>query len=186
MLAVAFDPRHGKVYIRREVQERLTANQVIERAFKLAVQTNSRYVCPEKIGMEGPQKVNWEVAAAAMDMPIRLVWLGMGHVKAGDYGSGKDAIKIWRAQQIAPFYERKEIFHHIDMKGGWLEQRLLEYPRMKDYGLTDCAGYIPGVMDELGIRFDAQPKKYENVERFPKTTDNEKIKQRILTGAWAV
>jgi len=41
-------------------------------------------------------------------------------------------------------------------------------------------------MDELGIRFDAQPKKYENVERFVKTNDNDKIKQRILTGAWAV
>lgn len=186
MIAIAINQRMGQINIRREVQERLTANQVITRAFDLAVETNSRYVCVESIGMDGPQRVNWEVAARAMDMQVRLIWLGMGHVKAGDYGSGRDAIKIWRAQQIAPFYERKDIWHHIDMMNGKLEQRLLEYPRMKDYGLTDCVGYIPGVMDELGVRFDSQSKRYENVKRFEPTHNHDKIKARVLSGAWAV
>lgn len=186
IIAVAVDPRNAAIYIRRVVYEHLNSNDIPRRVFDIAVETNTNIVCPEVIGQQGVVDINFTNEVTKRGLPIQLIWLKQGHTPKGDYGSGNDAIKRWRGQQILPYYQSKEVWHHPALAGGQAEMHLMDYPFPSDWCTTDCLGYIPSVMAELGIVFGKQTEKYKNIQQFPQQRNWDAMSKQIKNNSWAV
>lgn len=186
ILVCAIDPKLGAIYMRRAISEHLTTAQIPVRALEVAVETNSRIVAVERIGAEGYVDTNFINATVERGMNVQLIWLGVGHTPHGDYGTGNDAIKRWRAQQILPYYQEMNVWHHPDhVTGSSMERMMLDYPRPADWCMTDCAGYIPAVMHEIGVTFSTQRAKHENISRFKDYFDERKMNTAIQSNSWA-
>ena len=184
IMAVAIDPYKAEIIIRKAVGEHLTTAQIPERALQIAVETNSRIVAVERMGAEGYVDTNFMNCASQRNLQVQFIWLGQGHTPKGDYGTGDDAIKRWRAQQILPYYQEGNVWHADDLAGGQMEQMLLDYPRPADWCMTDCGGYIPAIMHEVGCVFHAQKKKQESVVQFKDYFDQKKLQSDIANQTW--
>ena len=183
ILAVAVNPRSNMVYIRRAVAEHLKSADVAKRATEIAVETNSQMIFVEIIGQVGVTDENFTNQVTKRGLPIQLFWLNQGHTPKGDYGTGKDAIKRWRAQQVLPYYQDGEVWHHISLQNGAMEMHMKDYPNPADWCLTDCAGYIPACMHEIGVVF-GKVEKYDNITRFPMPENSREVDDFIRSGAW--
>lgn len=184
IIAVAISPKLGSIYIRRAVGLHLNSADIPARAIKMAVETNSSMVFVEIIGQHGVTDINFTNEVTKRGLPIQLMWLNQGHTPRGDYGTGNDAIKRWRAQQILPYYQQKEVFHALSLKGETMEQHMLDYPSPTDWCFLDCAGYIPAVMHILGLHF-GQQVKYDNIARFQPNKANARMDDDIKNRRWA-
>lgn len=184
IIAVAVNPRKNAIYIRRAVAEHLKSADVPKRALEVAVQTNSQMVFVEIIGQHGVTDENFTNAVTKRGLPIQLFWLTQGHTPKGDYGTGNDAIKRWRAQQILPYYQDGEVWHHPDLRDSPYEMHQKDYPNPTDWCFLDCSGYIPAAMNEIGVVF-SRIKKYDNIERFQLPETSFDVDDYIHSGEWA-
>jgi hypothetical protein len=184
IMAWAVDPYKAEIYKLKAVGEHLTTSQIPERALQIAVEHNARIVAVERIGAEGYVDTNFINCASQRNLQVQFIWLGIGHTPKGDYGTGDDAVKRWRAQQILPYYEEGNVWHHDELAGGQMEQMYLDYPRPWDWCMTDCGGYIPAVMHEIGCVFHPQKKKHENVINFKALYDTNKMDAAIRDRSW--
>jgi len=197
MIAVAVRPREGRVYVRRARALHLNSNQVPHAALEMCVETNSQMVFVEIIGQRGVTDINFTNSITKRGMPVQLFLLDRGHTPQGEYGVGRDAIKAWRAQQILPYYQDGDVYHHPDLQamGGdeftsgvvdsqsTLERTLLDFPEPEDWCFPDCLGYIPACLAELGVVFD-KIERYKNIEQFPVMQAYEQMTQDIEDGTW--
>lgn len=192
ILAVAIAPRLATIYIRRAIGMHLNSNDIPHHALNLAVETNSQMVFVEAIGQHGVVDVNFKQYIATRGVPVQLFLLDQGHTPRGDYGTAADAIKVWRGQQILPYYQEKQVIHHPDLRsanagddGNSMEQHMLDYPSPSDWCFIDCAGYIPAVMAELGIQFTKQ-ERYSNMVQFAARKNAARMTQDIRKQRWAI
>ena len=174
----------GTIYIRRAKGLHLNSCDVPKAALDVAVETNSQIVFVEIIGQRGVTDINFTNAVTKRGMAAQLMFLEQGHTPRGDYGKGNDAIKVWRGQQILPYYQDKEVMHHPDLRGSEAEMHMLDYPRPSDWCFIDCFGYIPAAMHELGILFTKQ-KKYDNLVQFKQKQDYSKMTRQLREREWA-
>ena len=190
MLAVSIDPLQRKIHMRRIVNRRMKPNEIYDECFKVALETNSRYIAVEETGLKEFIRQPFEDAARMRNLPVRFLWLNArSGQNIGDFGSGREAAKRARAAQIAPYYHDKMVWHDESLKDSAFEQQMLSYPRPRFWDLLDCAGYVPAVMAELGIHFappepdpfgsNAQPTFPDESESFQQTQD-------ILARRWSI
>lgn len=190
MLALSIDPLQRKIHQRRIVNRRMKPDEIYEECFKLALETNSRYIAVEDTGLKEFIRQPFEDAARMRNLPIRFIWLNArGGQNIGDFGTGRDAAKRARAAQIAPYYHQKMVWHDESLKDSAFEQQMLSYPRPRFWDLLDCAGYIPAVMAELGIHFappEPDPLGRNIQPSFPDADDAWEQAQDILSRKWAL
>lgn len=184
IISVAVDPKKNAIYIRRAVAEHLKSADVARRAIEVAVESNAQIVFVEIIGQHGVTDENFTNAVSKRGMPIQLFWLHQGHTPKGDYGTGNDAIKRWRAQQVLPYYQDGEVYHHPDLKDSPFEMHQKDYPNPTDWCFLDCCGYIPAAMNEIGVVF-SRITKYDNIERFALPESSFDVDDYIASGDWA-
>ena len=185
ILAVAIAPRIATIYIRRAIGMHLNSNDIPHHALNLAVETNSQMVFVEAIGQHGVVDVNFKQYITTRGVPVQLFLLDQGHTPKGDYGTAADAIKVWRGQQILPYYQEKQVIHHPDLRETEIETHMLDYPRPSDWCFIDCAGYISAVMAELGVQFTKQ-ERYSNMVQFAARKNADRMTQDIRKQRWAI
>lgn len=184
IMSFAIDPYKAEIYILDAVGEHLTTGQIPVRAFEIGVKHNTRIMAVERIGAEGYVDTNFINHATERDIQCQFIWLGVGHTPKGDYGTGDDAIKRWRAQQILPYYEKMNVWHADHLAGGQMEQMFLDYDRPADWCMTDCAGYIPAIMHEIGCVFHPQKVKHQNVVNFKPFFEENRMNQDVQNRNW--
>ena len=188
MLSVSIDPLQRKIHQRRIVNRRMKPDEIYDECFKLALETNSRYIAVEDTGLKEFIRQPFEDAARMRNLPIRFIWLNArGGQNIGDFGTGRDAAKRARAAQISPYYHQKMVWHDQSLKDSAFEQQMLSYPRPRFWDLLDCAGYIPAVMAELGIHFappEPDPLGRNVQPAFQDDNDSWQQTQDIMAGAW--
>lgn len=186
MLAVAIEPKMSQIYIRRAIAEHLPTGAIQHRAIDLAIETNSRIIAAELIGQEGYLDTTFYTAASERNVQLTFLWARSAATPKGDYGTGPDAVKVWRAQQILPDYKGGRVQHHIDLRESALEMHMTDYPRPVDWCLLDCAGYIPWVRKELGCAsMAARPDRHPNVLAFKEAQNRAAMSREIRAGAWS-
>lgn len=190
MLAVSIDPLQRKIHMRRMVNRRMKPNEIYEECFKVAIETNSRYIAVEETGLKEFIRQPFEDAARMRNLPVRFIWLNArSGQNVGDFGTGREAAKRARAAQISPYYHDKMVWHDQSLKDSAFEQQMLSYPRPRFWDLLDCAGYVPAVMAELGIHFappEPDPLGRNAQPTFPDESDAFGQAQDILARKWAL
>lgn len=190
MLALSIDPLHRKIHMRRIVNRRMKPNEIYDECFKLAIETNSRYIAVEETGLKEFIRQPFEDGAMKRNLPVRFIWLNArGGQNIGDFGTGRAAAKRARAAQISPYYHDKEVWHDESLKDSAFEQQMLSYPRPRFWDLLDCAGYIPALMAELGIHFappEPDPLGRNIQPSFPDAEDAWEQAQDIISRKWAL
>ena len=189
IIAVALNPRMGEIVIRRAVAVHLNSNDIPDRTLKIAAETNSQIVFVEIIGQRGVTDINFTNAVTKRELPVALYWLDQGSTPHGDYGTGDDAIKRWRGQQILPYYQDGHVFHHPDLadpdnnKFG-IESFLLDYPNPTDWCFIDTLGYISAAMHKLGVVFH-KIDQFKNLVKFAKPANSAHVDKKMRERAWA-
>jgi len=145
----------------------------------------------EITGMEDSLRLLFEQAALERNLHkwIRLHWLDARATKVvGDWGHGKDAAKRARGAGILPFYQRGEVWHHEGLRNSALENQEMSYPKCPRWDALDCAGYIPHLLRQGGLWWEAraeaviddmlpEPRRRARVTR-------DEITRRIRSGKW--
>ena len=65
-----------------------------------------------------------------------------------------------------------------------MEQMFLDYDRPADWCMTDCAGYIPAIMHEIGCVFHPQKVKHQNVVNFKPFFEENRMNQDVQNRNW--
>lgn len=155
----------GRVNFRKTVSEKLSTKKMIDRVFDLAIDYKTRIVGIEITGLEDAGKHLFTSAAQQRGLDLEFVWLDGRQLPKGDFGKGTDAAKRARASQILPYYESGIIYHEQSMARGALEACCLSYPKCAEWGLLDCAGYVPTMLAHGGRIFNYKPKgRFEKKE----------------------
>jgi hypothetical protein len=188
IIAAAINPKRNAIVIREARAEHLYSNQIPDRAIDIAVETNSQNIFVEIIGQRGVTDINFTNAISKRGIGAQLWFLDQGHTPRGDYGTGNDAVKRWRGSQILPYYQDKEVWHHPRLRqpesSSKYERFLLDFPLPVDWCLTDCAGYIPAVMSELGIVF-MKTQRYSGIQNFKRPDNWSDMTKAIKNREWA-
>jgi hypothetical protein len=185
IMAVAAKP--GKIWIRKNIHDRLTMEEIPTRAYMLAIDTNTRTVAVEVTGGEDQTRFLFETILSSMGLQreIELVWLDARECPKGDFGSGRDSPKRARASMLLPFYRRMEVWHEEGMKDGPLENQLLSYPHPGHWDATDTASYIPVMLRRAGMYWDATQKDKPETS-FGDGRGKNTLRDRIRSGCWRI
>jgi len=156
ILSVAVDIDIGRIYFIKNVVRHMDVDVGYQTVFDIAKETGTRLIFTEDNGLS--QVLHNAMTTAASITGLGGVfdfrWLTSSRRQDVEYGTGDDAIK--RARAAAPFsyYKAGLIFHEDSMRGKDLEQRQAEYPECSNWDETDTAGYVPEILEELGIALD--------------------------------
>jgi predicted phage terminase large subunit-like protein len=125
--AVGFDARYNRIYFRDAVNDKLTPDQIYERALEMAETYNAKVIGVEETGLNNFIMYPFEQAARK-----RSRYVEIKAIKAL-----KD--KQLRVGALAYFYRVGAIWHNerIDVRGT-LETQLLSFPRSKYWDMMDC------------------------------------------------
>lgn len=191
ILGVAINPVIQKVYMRDLVCKHLDPIEVIEATLEMALALNTRMVWVENTGLEEWVEHLFRNEARARRIQVNLRWLdARARVgQTGDYGTGKDAPKRARAGTIQPYYKQRYVLHADHLMQSQLEQQMLSYPGCTMWDAIDCAGYVPRVMQELGIYWT--PAKQDEKSLYRRDfedagLDRLELRERIRRGDYMV
>lgn len=188
ILAVGLDLVHNQIFFRREISERLEVEQQMDKAFNMAVETNSRVICVEITGMPGYGKHAWENARAARGLwQIEFMWIDDRTTPQGDFGTGREARKRARAATINPYYKAGQVFHEISMKDGALELLELSYDKCPRWDIIDCAGLVLWVMEKANKFFSPRiltEQEAKEIQSFGDDDQFSKFGELITSGKW--
>lgn len=176
----------GQVMFRDAISEKLSTKRLIERVFDLAVDFKTKIIGIEITGLEDAGKHLFTSAAEQRGMSIEFVWLDGRQLPHGDFGKGTDAAKRARASQILPYYESGIVYHERKLCRGPLEACCLSYPKCAEWGLLDCAGYVPTMLAHGGRIFNFKPKnRFEpKDDPFDEQTSEEEWTEFLHSGSW--
>jgi hypothetical protein len=175
ILSSAIDPFAAFVYLRHLVNDRMSTEDFEESLFALAVQDNAYAIGVEVTGGDDLWKTKLINGARMRGININWVWLSphSTHVAIdGDFGTGRDAVKRRRAAGVSrlyrpylPSHPNGHVIHSEAIKGSALEGQMMTYPSIGICDALDCLGYIPQMMEELGISFREQVRDAKTGER---------------------
>jgi hypothetical protein len=177
----------GRIHFRKTVSEKLSTKRLIDRIFDLATDYKTKVIGIEITGLEDAGKHLFMSAAQQRNMNVEFVWLDGRQLPKGDFGKGSDAAKRARASQILPYYESGIVFHDMKMARGALESCCLSYPLCAEWGLLDCAGYVPTMLAHGGRIFQFKPPSNPNekiADPFEEYEEEQKWDEFITSGAW--
>lgn len=176
----------GRVCFRDTISEKLSTKRLLDRIFDLAVDYRTKIIGVEITGLEDAGRHLFTSAAQQRGMNIEFVWLDGRALPKGDFGKGSDAAKRARSSQILPYYEAGVILHERKLARGALESAELSYPKCAEWGLLDCAGYVPTMLAQGGRIFQFKPKgPYEaKDDPFDDQQDEEAWDEFMATQEW--
>jgi hypothetical protein len=187
ILYVAVDYKQGRVHFRKEINQRLSQDELLDTTFNTAFDMNTKIIAVEITGLGDAGKWMWiNYARMKGYNDFQFVWLEAKGLPKGDFGKGDDAAKRARASQILPLYQKHMVYHDVSLRGGSLEGQELSYPMSTQWDILDCAGYVPTMLDLSGRCFDATATKEGDPEppKFEDTIDWDEMTERIREGAW--
>lgn len=186
ILGVASDCNSGNIYLRKLVNKRLEPSEILDETFAMAVLLNTRVICVEVTGLEEHIKHLYKSAATSRDLDVEFVWLNARSIpKAGDFGTGREAIKRARGAAILPYYQADCIKHEETLRDSALEKQQLSFPLCARWDALDCTGYIPQILERGGRYF--MPKEMESARPdFLDADDYHEFGRKIKKLDWAV
>lgn len=184
MLAVAYDSRSGNIYLRDLINERLSMEEIVDRAFEMAVATNSTTICPEITGLNEWIQHPFQNENILKNYGKELFWLKAQALHSGDYGKGKEASKRARASTLIPYYRKNRVWHEQIIEHSALEQQMLSYPRPAKWDALDCAGYIPFILMESGCFAEPQIIRDIDEDGNEMPTNHDLLGAKIRARAW--
>ena len=187
ILYVAVDYKLGRTYFRKEINQRLSQDEMLDATFNTAFDMNTKTIAVEITGLGDAGKWMWVNYANQKGYnEFQFVWLEAKGLPKGDFGKGEDAAKRARASQILPLYQQHMVYHDVSLRGGSLEGQQLSYPMSAQWDILDCAGYVPTMLDLSGRCFDAKAtiegQQPSNV--FEDSIDWDEMTERLREGAW--
>ena len=187
IIMCAANYEQGRVHFRKTVSEKLSTKRLIDRIFDLATDYNTKIIGIEITGLEDAGKHLFMSAAQQRNANVEFVWLDGRQLPKGDFGKGSDAAKRARASQILPYYESGIVWHESEMARGALESCCLSYPLCAEWGLLDCAGYVPTMLAHGGriFQFKAPTNPHEKIaDPFNELEDDESWTEFLHGGSW--
>jgi hypothetical protein len=186
ILFVAVDYKQGRVNFRKEINQRLSQDELLDTTFNTAFDMNTKVIAVEITGLGDAGKWMWiNYAQMKGYNDFDFVWLEAKGLPKGDFGKGDDAAKRARASQILPLYQKHMIWHDVSLQGGSLEGQELSYPMSTQWDILDCAGYVPTMLDMSGRCFDAKATLHDpKAPVFEDRIDWDEMTKKIRSGAW--
>ena len=187
MLAVAVDEAAGRVYLRRQITERMSPGVFDETLFALASELNTTNLMVE--GLTKNSRLHEDLLRAAVKRNFHCTIYNLststGNVVDISGGSPKTAAKRRRAvfavrlyQPFEPSHPDGHVWHEESMRDTPLEAQQHSYPECTWWDALDCLGHIPQAMTILGIVFDSQRDMDE------RKTDERELEELLEVGAW--
>ena len=140
ILAVGFDCRTNRIYVRDAINRKLTPDQIFTEALDMADRFNTCVIGIEVTGLNNFVIYPFDQAAA-----VRKRFYDIKHIKAIKE-------KTLRVAGLAYFYRVGSVYHNKDVHvHGTLETQLMSFPRSKYWDVMDCLANIIE-MFELGNR----------------------------------
>lgn len=186
ILFCGVDYKTGRIYFRKEINQRLSQDEMLDCTFNTAFDMNTRIIAVEITGLGDAGKWMWMNYAQMKGYnQFEFVWLEAKGLPKGDFGKGDDAPKRARASQILPYYQQHMVYHDVSLKGGSLEGQELSYPMSVQWDILDCAGYVPTMLDMSGRCFDATATKDSDPKplRFEDNIDWDEMTAMLRQGA---
>jgi hypothetical protein len=176
----------GRILFRKTISEKLSTKKLIDRVFDLAIDYRTKIIGIEITGLEDAGKHLFTSAAIQRGLDVEFVWLDGRQLPKGDFGKGTDSAKRARASQILPYYEDGVVIHERSLAKGHLEASCLSYPKCAEWGLLDCAGYVPTMLAHGGRTFNHKPKgRFEpNEDPFEEQEDWDSWTEFLQEGAF--
>lgn len=178
----------GRIHFRKTVSEKLSTKRLIDRIFDLATDYRTKIIGIEITGLEDAGRHLFTSAAQQKNMNVEFVWLDGRKLPHGDFGKGSDAAKRARASQILPYYESGIVYHEQgEMARGALESACLSYPLCAEWGLLDCAGYVPTMLAHGGRTFQFKAPAHPNEkvsDPFDEYVEDEAWEEFLHGGSW--
>lgn len=187
ILYCGVDYKRGKVYFRKEINQRMSQDEMLATTFNTAFDMNTRTIAVEITGLGDAGKWMWVNYAQMKGYnEFEFVWLEAKGLPKGDFGKGDDAAKRARASQILPLYQQHMVHHDVSLRGGALEAQQLSYPMSVQWDILDCAGYVPVMLDLSGRTFDAKATRQFDAPppRLDDSLDWDEVTEALREGAW--
>lgn len=186
MIAVAVDYKSRKIHIRKEINERLSTMEMLDRCISLALEYHSKTIAVEITGLEDVAKHLFVTEAISRGLKnLDFVWLDARQLPKGDFGVGADKAKRARASMILPYYQKGLVYHDVSLRKGVLEGQCLSYPKSSKWDVLDCAGHIPKLLSIGGRYFDEEV--VDNPLGKPEFDDDydwDELGREIASGSW--
>lgn len=187
ILAVAADCKDGKIYFRREINQRLKPSQILDTVFDLALELNTRVIAIEATGLEDHLRHQYTSEAQRRRLDVEFVWLKSHALPRGNFGTGREAPKRARASMILPYYEKGHVWHEEGLKNGALEGQELSFPKSTHWDILDCAGYVPQLLELGGRYFEPQVAgTTKSGEGFEDDVDWDRLTEEIHGRNWCI
>ena len=166
MLAVAVDRINARIYLRRQITERMSPEEFDDALFRMAQETNTHWILIE--GLKGNNRFRDAMVRAAFARGQSCAFESLstrtGTVMLdGDFGTGRLAAKRRRAvfavrlyRPFEPTHPNGHVWHEESMMDSPTEAQMRSYPNCTWWDALDCVGHIPQAMALLGIFFDHQ------------------------------
>ena len=194
MLAVAVDRTAARIYLRRQITERMTPDQFDDALFKLGRDMNTTWYLIE--GLKSNNRFRDDMIRAAMKRGVTAAFESLsthtGNIIDIDV-SGPNAAKRRRAvfavrlyRPFAPTHLLGHVWHEESLRDSALEGQEKSYPNCSFWDALDCVGHIPQAMKVLGIYFDYQNPEEDEEKRQQFRGAVSMFGRRIAAGAWRV
>ncbi len=142
-LGVTVDPKQKIIFIRRMIDEKFAPNEYLENVFHAAGDIGACVVCLEKTGLS-----DWlEMAITTYQLEHNLFY------ETFLFEAGMDS-KMERFKQAVPYFLYKQVKIHPDIIERFSLQ-ILPYGHTARRDVGDCVAYIPRMMNQFGIVFEA-------------------------------
>lgn len=127
IVAVGFNATKGRIYFRDCINDRLTPDEIFDKALKMATRFNTANIGIEVTGLNNFVTYPFQQYIARQRNYINLVELKA--IKAKDL----------RVAALAPLYRMGAVYHNEDLHvRGSLEAQLLSFPYSKYWDVMDC------------------------------------------------
>lgn len=186
ILAVAANVKTGKIYFRKQLVERMEPEERLDKTIALALTMNSKLIAIEFAGIEDVLEHQYRNELSRRGINAQILGLRARAKPAGDYGTGREAIKRARAGFIIPYYRKGYVYHEQCMKDGPLERQQQSYPKPARWDALDCAGYVPQVLQMLGRYFAYVETEESKLDDFPDQDDWGVSTRKIKDRQWAL
>lgn len=190
ILAVAVDCGGGKVYFRRLINRRMEVMDLINTAFDVALDMDTRVIGVELTGFETLKYLMETERTRRGLSQIQIVSLDAHSApRGGDFGSDRHAPKRARASMLAPYYHKGVVYHEDNLRNSPLEQQMLSFPKCTHWDALDCAAYFPEMLKKGGHFFaylEATEDLRERARQSSWDAEYQDIGARIRQRSWVL
>ena len=193
MLAVAVDMSLARIYLRRQITERLTPSEFDDKLFKLAQDMNTQWIMVEGLGQNNFLQDNLALAAMKRGLTLGFESLSTstGNIVDVDFRAGGNTAKQRRAvfalrmyQPFEPTHPQGHVWHEESMRDTAVENQMHSYPQCNFWDALDCLGHVPQAMRKRGIYFEHQELADAGEEK--RESHVIMMGRRIAAGEWRV